>query len=147
MLKKPALLALILLAATSVRAEGLKLVVEKNRVGFMQVYLENTGTEPITVVTDALNYVTEGSTVEMSPTRHVWNREQGDRVLLKGSVAHYAPVELRPGEITIIQNPKIRVVTKLVKYTIPEDWAALHGTWSGTAESEIALAPGSRTGY
>lgn len=129
-------LALILLLSPMFAAAELRIHVDRNRIGFVQAYLENAGTEAVTVVTDNLRYEQQGDRVEILPEQPVWSRKSGD-VLLKGSLLPYAPVTLQPGEITFLQQPNIRVVTKEVVYTIPENWAALQGTWSGSVSVNL----------
>lgn len=110
----------------------LKIHIDKNRIGFVQAYLENTGKEAVTVVTDSLIYKASGERVDITPEVQLWQRRDGD-VLLKSSLVHYGAVTLRPGEITYLQSPNIRVVSKEIVYTIPEAWGRLHGTWVGSA--------------
>ncbi|WP_372760770.1 hypothetical protein [Litorivivens sp.] len=110
----------------------LKIHIDKNRIGFVQAYLENTGKEAVTVVTDSLIYKASGERVDITPEVQLWQRRDGD-VLLKSSLVHYGAVTLQPGEITYLQSPNIRVVSKEIVYTIPEAWGRLHGTWVGSA--------------
>lgn len=128
----------LLLVWPAVASAELRLHVDKNRIGFVQAYLENAGDASLTVVTGNLRYQQQGDRVEIVPEQPVWSRSDGD-VLLKGSLLTYAPVTLRPGEITFLQNPNIRVVAKEVVYTIPENWAALQGTWSGSTSVSLKL--------
>ena len=117
-------------------AQDLTLHIAKNRIGYVQAYLENTGKQVLTVPTGNLLYQGQGDRVEVSPKPEYWQR--GDTsVMLKTSPASYSPVTLRPGEITYLKDPNIRIVTKVVQYRVPEDWAALHGTWSGEVEATV----------
>ena len=119
-----------------VSAQELTLHIAKNRIGFVQAYLENSGQQAVVVATANLVYDGQGDRVEIYPKPEYWQR--GDsKVLLKTSAPRYAPVTLQPGEITYLQEPNIRVVTKVVQYRVPEDWATLHGTWSGAVEANV----------
>lgn len=128
----------LLLVWPAVASAELRLHVDKNRIGFVQAYLENAGDTALTVVTDNLRYQQQGDRVDIVPEQPVWSRADGD-VLLKGSLLPYGPVTLQPGEITFLRQPNIRVVVKEVVYTIPEKWAALQGTWSGSARVSLKL--------
>lgn len=129
---------LLLLAAGAAQAE-LKIHIDKNRIGFVQAFLENTGPAAITVVTDSLEYQHSGDRVDISPKIKRWKRGDSE-VLLKSSLLHYGAVTLQPGEITYLQSPNIRVVSKDIVYAIPEEWGKLHGTWFGRVE--VSLRPG-----
>lgn len=117
-------------------ANELTLHIAKNRIGFVQAYLENTGQKAVTVVTGNLVYQGTGDRVEIFPKPEYWERD-GEKILLKSSPPVFAPVTLQPGETTYLREPNIRVVTKTVQYRVPEDWAALHGTWSGAVEASV----------
>lgn len=133
---KPVGAAFLSLLLAPLAAAELRLHIDKNRIGFVQAYLENAGAEPVTVPTAKLLYRSEGSLVRIVPERLEWQRK-ADTVLLKGSAADYALVALQPGEMTLLKNPNIRIVIKHIVYQVPEDWAALHGTWSGEAEVKL----------
>lgn len=117
-------------------AQELTLHIAKNRIGFVQAYLENSSQRAVTVVTGNLVYEGRGDRVEIFPKPEYWQRGD-EKILLKSSAPHYAPVTLQPGETTYLLEPNIRVVTKIVQYRVPEEWAALHGTWSGAVEAVV----------
>lgn len=135
MLRNGLLVACLLLSGWA-QAQELRLHITKNRISFVEAFLENVGQEPVTVVTGNLVYESKGDRVEVYPKAEYWERKDG-KILLKSSVNAHAPVTLRPGEVTALQNPNVRVVTKVVEYRIDEDWAALHGTWAGKVEAQV----------
>lgn len=117
-------------------AQDLTLHIAKNSIGYVQAYLENTGEQAVTVATASLVYEGQGDRVEIYPKAEYWQRGD-EKVLLKTSAPRYAPVTLQPGEITYLQEPNIRIVTKVVQYRVAKDWAVLHGTWSGAVEASV----------
>ena len=117
-------------------AQELTLHIAKNRIGYVQAYLENSGQKAVTVATGNLEYKGQGDRVEISPKAEYWQRGD-DKILLKASAPSYAPVTLQPGEITYLREPNIRIVTKIVQYHVPEDWGSLHGTWFGAVEASV----------
>ena len=90
MLKQGLLLAWVLLSGLA-QAQELRLHIAKNRISFVQAFLENVGQEPVTVVTGNLVYESKGDRVEVYPKADYWERKDG-KVLLKSSVNVYAPV-------------------------------------------------------
>ncbi len=124
------------LFSAQLSAQELTLHIVKNRIGFMHAYLENSGQKPVTVATASLVYDGQGDRVEIYPKPEYWQRGD-EKILLKTSPPRYAPVTLQPGEITYLQEPNIRVVTKTVEYRVPAEWGALHGVWSGSIETKV----------
>ncbi|MFT5575691.1 MAG: hypothetical protein ACI89D_001210 [Bermanella sp.] len=124
------------LIGAQVNAQELTLHIAKNRIGFVQAYLENSGPKPVTVATANLVYDGQGDRVDIYPKPEYWQR--GDKkILLKVSAPRYAPVTLEPGQITYLQEPNIRIVAKTVQYRVPADWGELHGIWSGAVEAQV----------
>ena len=117
-------------------ASELQLHVEKLKIGTKQVYIENIGKKEVLLLTKGLSYLTSGSKTEISPPRYVWIRN-GKKLKLKDSLEKYAPVLLKPGEITFIDTPSIRGNSGTVIYKIDSGWAELHGTWSGVIQDDF----------
>jgi hypothetical protein len=121
-----------------VNATELKMHIETSKSGTNHVYIENVGSQNHLVITKGLSSWTSGTETEISPDTHVWIRNN-KKIILKASIEKYGPVLLKPGEITFIERPLINNKSGTVIYKIKDEWAALHGTWSGTLKTSYGF--------
>ncbi|BET65436.1 hypothetical protein ASA1KI_03540 [Opitutales bacterium ASA1] len=135
-------------------APNVRLLVEARSIGGfdddesiqVRLYLQNTGSETVSVVTEGLSSSAGNADNE---TIQVWcdveSRISFSGVPVVVSSSRLGIVRLGPSEIAEIRyGPVIRArkheTRKLyIRYSVPEDFSSRYAVWSGKIEREISL--------
>lgn len=129
-------LAVVFLASISFNsmantADGLVLITDRSKASDeLRVYIKNTGSDVIQVVTSNLSTMTSGTTIEIEPERHVLVKDR-KMVALKESLGDYSVVILKPNETTYLKRISITQEHGELSYYIKPSWAEMHGVWGG----------------
>ncbi|MGJ8692735.1 MAG: hypothetical protein ACSHW0_09655 [Thalassotalea sp.] len=126
-----------ILFSLSTFADELKIITDVSRAsGEVRVYLQNIASKNIVVLTKNLTVGQSGDQLTLSPDKHALVMDK-KMYTLKEDLSYYGAVTLKPGEITYIRRPSIRLQTGELIYKIDKKWAKLHDIWAGTARTNF----------
>ena len=130
-MKYSAILILLVLSNLSV-AESITLLSYPDMFGESRLYIKNSGSSTVVVLTENLVQTKIDSTVEIQAP-YTFVKVEGKKINLKQSIVKYAPVELKSGEMAFL-NSTIPESAQDVSYSISKEFGEVHGTWHGTVK-------------
>jgi archaellum component FlaG (FlaF/FlaG flagellin family) len=131
------LLWLIFLYSSNAISADLELLTDRSRAtDELRIYIQNTGSDEQTVLTNNLALMLKGDTTILFPQSHALIKDKGI-ILLKESIANFGAVTLKPGEVTYINIGSSVITTDTVTYEVKKKWANLHEVWAGEIEATI----------
>ena len=130
-MKYSLILTLFVLSNLSV-AESITLLSYPDMFGESRLYIKNSGSSTVVVLTENLVQTKIDSSIEIQ-VPYTFVKAGAETIKLKQSIDKYAPVELKSGELAFL-NSTIPENAHDVSYSISKEFGEVHGTWHGTVK-------------